>query len=1265
MPRKKSTRFAQLLRRAIRGLVGSRDRHSRDHHSKRHLRFEPLETRSLLAGDLAGITGIVSIGGTPVVGASVQLFLDDGDSVFEPGAGDSQVGAAEVTNAAGRYTFDRLAAGNYWVRQPAQTVGAIDLGLAVSSLINISSAESDGILDETLDPFDDSPAQSVQAADVIGTIAASAVDNPNVVGDERDLIVELTDGAAGEFVQLDSQQNRLLITSTTNAQGEFTVVYDGNDDDGDTLNATGLGGIDLTDAGVNTAIKVRIRADQTGANLRLRLFTDATHFSDSQPLNFAIPGTNVDTDAIFYFEDFVAGTGAAGAASAASVGAMQMVVETTTDATNGRVTLLGVFRPTLENQDFENEADLSLIKTVTDDTPNVGDNITFTLTLANAGGAGATNVLVRDLLPVGLTFVSAAPSQGTTYDEQTGDWSVGTVAVGVNATLSITATVATPGVKINEAELLTADQEDPDSTPGNDAPAEDDQDSVTITPLSSDLSLTKDVNDATPTAGQQVVFTVTLNNAGPDAATGVVVRDLLPPGMTFVSFTASQGSYVSGTGLWSVGAVNSGGNATLDITATTTTSGVKTNTAEIIDADQNDPDSTPNNNQAAEDDQDSVTVTPEVADLSLTKDVDDATPTVGQDVVFTLTVTNGGPSAATGVVIEDLLPAGLTFVSATPSQGSYVSGTGIWTVGSINSAANATLTITATNSTGAVKINTTEVTDVDQFDSDSTPDNNVGTEDDQDSVTITPDVIDLAVTKTVDDDTPNLNQQVVFMVTVTNTGTIGATGVVVEDLLPAGLTFVSANASQGSYVNGTGVWTVGAIGISGNATLAITATATGTGTITNTAEVTDADQADRDSTPDNQNAGEDDQASEQVSVNQVDLSLTKTVNDNTPTRNQNITFTITVSNAGPANATGVVVEDLLPAGLTFVSSNPSQGTYVSATGVWTVGTINSTASATLEIVATATSSGVKVNTAEVVDVDQADSDSTPDNGVGTEDDQASATVTPDTADLSLTKTVTDNTPNRNQSITFTITLTNGGPVGATGVTVTDLLPAGLTFVSATPSVGSYSNTTGVWTVGNLANGANATLAIVATVNTIGAKTNTAEVTASNQFDADSTPGNNVGTEDDQASATVTPTIADLSLIKTVNLPNQQVGQNVVFTLTLANAGPDQATGVTVSDLLPAGLTFVSSTPSQGTYSATTGVWTVGTINSGANATLAITATVNGLGTLANTAQIMASEQFDSDSTPGNSQATEDDQSSISVTPPARFSKRLFLARPLP
>jgi hypothetical protein len=113
---------------------------------------------------------------------------------------------------------------------------------------------------------------------------------------------------------------------------------------------------------------------------------------------------------------------------------------------------------------------------------------------------------------------------------------------------------------------------------------------------------------------------------------------------------------------------------------------------------------------------------------------------------------------------------------------------------------------------------------------------------------------------------------------------------------------------------------------------------------------------------------------------------------------------------------------------------------------------------------------------------------------------------------------------------------------------------------------------------------------------------------------------------------------------------------------VANAGPEQATGVQVTDLLPAGLSFVSATASQGSYVSSSGVWTVGSINSGANATLTITATILNSGSKINTARLTAADQFDPDSTPGNSVGTEDDQSTTSVSPPGRFSKRLFLAR---
>lgn len=124
------------------------------------------------------------------------------------------------------------------------------------------------------------------------------------------------------------------------------------------------------------------------------------------------------------------------------------------------------------------------------------------------------------------------------------------------------------------------------------------------------------------------------------------------------------------------------------------------------------------------------------------------------------------------------------------------------------------------------------------------------------------------------------------------------------------------------------------------------------------------------------------------------------------------------------------------------------------------------------------------------------------------------------ADLSLTKTVTPTRLNIGQNVTFTITLTNGGPTLATGVAVRDQLPAGFLFVSANATVGTYSSATGLWTLGTVANAQVATLTIIATAQPTGPYTNTAEVSASGVPDPDSTPGNNIPAEDDQASASV-------------------------------------------------------------------------------------------------------------------------------------------------
>ena len=109
--------------------------------------------------------------------------------------------------------------------------------------------------------------------------------------------------------------------------------------------------------------------------------------------------------------------------------------------------------------------------------------------------------------------------------------------------------------------------------------------------------------------------------------------------------------------------------------------GTYANTAELIALDTFDPDSTPNNNLSSEDDQATVVPVPGgLADLSLTKIVDNASPNVGDVVRFTLSVTNDGLSDATGVVIQDQLPVGFTYQSHVATSGIYDSATGIWTL---------------------------------------------------------------------------------------------------------------------------------------------------------------------------------------------------------------------------------------------------------------------------------------------------------------------------------------------------------------------------------------------------------------------------------------------------------------------------------------------------------------------------------------------------------------------------------------------------------
>ena len=222
---------------------------------------------------------------------------------------------------------------------------------------------------------------------------------------------------------------------------------------------------------------------------------------------------------------------------------------------------------------------------------------------------------------------------------------------------------------------------------------------------------------------------------------------------------------------------------------------------------------------------------------------------------------------------------------------------------------------------------------------------------------------------------------------------------------------------------------------------------------------------------------------------------------------------------------------------------------------------------------------------------------------------------------------------RREGVIFTIVVRNAGPSPATGVVVVDRLPAGLTFVAATPSVGTYDPASGAWTIGDLAVDAVATMELQALLEVPGPVTNIATKTEVNEFDP--------VTANDSAGVTVNGQCADLQVVKTVDKPLVTTGDVVRFTVVVTNNGLTEATGVRVRDVLPPDLVFLSAVASQGAYVPETGFWDVGTLPAtgpGSHATLQISARATVTGVPTNTAMIFASDQCDPNPSNNNSAA---------------------------
>ncbi len=512
---------------------------------------------------------------------------------------------------------------------------------------------------------------------------------------------------------------------------------------------------------------------------------------------------------------------------------------------------------------------MSIEEEVIDSLVAVGDEFYYSLKLKNNGPGIATGVEVYNKPPSQVQWGGFASSQGT-WSNGTGIWQIGTLKPQQEVELNITVRVLESGNIEFTSSVFKANQKDIDSTPNNNVPEEDDQASLLIQVQGlSDLSVSIQSDALTANIEDEIAYSLTLMNDGPNKATNITLMTPLPEQLEYVSsLIGGDNLYDPETGTWTIPSLEVGGVVLLELVGRVVIADSILLTAQVIEVDQSDPDSTPSNNLLSEDDQASIFVDARpIVDLSLEKTADVSEVIIGEPITYKITVTNDGPSDATGVQIFDPLPFSLDFVSST---GYYLPSTGIWEIGDLSVGKTREIRITVITREAIITNNIAQVVAADQKDVDSTSGNFDPNEDDQDNALVeVREAADLSLTLSIENELPSkIGDVFTYLVKLQNHGPNTATNIEVQDIVPTSLKYLSSVSSSGFYLYNNGIWTIEELPKGELTDLRINVEVQEVGTITNIAQVFQVDQFDPDSSPNNNMLEEDDQ-------DQVEIIITE------------------------------------------------------------------------------------------------------------------------------------------------------------------------------------------------------------------------------------------------------------------------------------------------------------------------------------------------------------------------------------------------------
>ena len=881
--------------------------------------------------------------------------------------------------------------------------------------------------------------------------------------------------------------------------------------------------------------------------------------------------------------------------------------------------------------------DLALTDVASPATAAVGSQITFNHVLTNTGGA-ASALSFTENLPANTTLVSApSPSGWSCSGTTTFTCTIASLASGAAVSFPLTVQI-TSGTTISDSATITSSPADAYTT-NNTATA-----TVSVVASGADIGVTTQASPVSTIAGNNVVFSHTIVNNGPNTSGTITLTETLtgapsvPAGTAFANIAAPSG-WVCTPAFPSVSCTGSGlavgATATIQVTTSvpgTAASGTVLTDSVSVAESGGVTDPVAGNNSATA--TSTITNGTDVG-VSVVSGTPDPVLTTGGALAITYQVVNNGPGNSGSTTFIVSVPTNATYVSlAAPSSGATWTcnppsgGSVLCTVPdlAVGYSGNFTLNLT----TGALTANTpitSNATVITNAISDKVPENNAAT---FTTVVTAASQADLALTLTSSPVPVTAGNQITLTGTATNKGPANAANPKYTMVLPAGTSFVSSTLPGCSVTAGT--LTCGSANSPFSSTPGLNTEnftitlATASSVSAGTSIPTTLTFSSTTNGPSGSAASVSATASTTV-VTSADLSVANSCTaDQLPS--SNIVCTQTITDLGPSDAQGVVFTESIPANTTLVTVSGPSCSFLAGLVTCNPGTVAVGTPVTITFT-TKVNAGVTRGTkiSDTVNVTTTTSDPVSSNNAAT----ATTTVlAAGDSDLGVTNSAPSSV-SAGSTITYTQNVTNNGVAAVGPQTVTETVPTNSTFssinstswtCSGQPAVGG----TGTFTC-SLASGVTSTpITFVVTANAgLAAGTVITDVLSTpfaSGTDPDST--NNTATANTTIANSSQADVKITSIAASNNSP--RTGTSDTFTIVATNAGPATATNTVVTIPIPNLEQFVSVTPGANcSVNGATVTCLLGTLTSGSSSTITLVVNAINLGLTSNSATVVADQ----------------------------------------